>query len=95
MNPFAGIDSAVNARTLAGDVWLPSHSITVEEALRAYTVSPARAIHREDRLGTIEVGKLADLVLLAEDPLTIPPTRLGDIKVDKTIVAGKVVYARQ
>lgn len=95
LNPFAGIDSAVNAKTLAGEVWLPAHSITVEEALRAYTVSPARAIHREDRLGSIEVGKLADLVLLAEDPLTIPPTRLADVKVERTIVAGKIVYTRQ
>jgi hypothetical protein len=92
MNPFLGIDSAVNARTLDGSVWLPSHSLTVEEALRAYTVSPPKAIHREDRLGTIEPGRLADLVILDEDPLTIPKERLGEVTVWKTLVGGRVVY---
>ncbi len=94
LNPFAGIDSAVNARTLAGDVWLPSHSVTVEEAIRAYTVSPPRAIHRDDRLGTIEPGKYADIVILEEDPFTMPAARLGDVKVAHTIVGGRVVYSR-
>lgn len=92
MNPFKGIDAAVNARTLAGDIWLPSHSLTVEEALRAYTVTPPQAIHRGDRLGTIETGKYADLVILHEDPLIMNPDRLGDVKVAVTIVNGEVVY---
>ncbi len=92
LNPFAGLDSAVNARTLDDKVWLPSHSLTVEEALRAYTASPPFAIHREDKLGTIEVGKLADLVILKDDVLTIPSSRIKDIRVDTTIVNGTVVY---
>ncbi len=92
LNPFAGMDAAVNARTLAGDVWLASHSLTVEEALRAYTVLPPRAVHRGSQLGTLEVGKLADLVILSDDPLTIDKDRLGQIKVATTIVAGRVVY---
>lgn len=95
LNPFAGIDSAVNARILTGEVWLPSHSLTVEEALRAYTVSPPKAIHRDDRLGTIEVGKLADVVILAEDPLTIPKERIGEIRIDTTVVGGEIVYTRR
>ena len=45
LNPFSGIDAAVNARTLAGKIWLPAHSLTLEEALRAYTVSGPKAIH--------------------------------------------------
>lgn len=92
LNPFAGMDAAVNARTLAGDVWLASHSLTVEEALRAYTVLPPRAVHRGSQLGTLEVGKLADLLILSDDPLTIDKDRLGQIKVATTIVAGRVVY---
>jgi len=92
LNPFAGIDSAVNAKTLAGEVWLPSHSLTVEEAIRAYTVSPPRAIHRDDRLGTIEVGKYADLIVLDDDPFTIPKDRLAKVRVAQTIVGGKVVF---
>jgi len=94
MNPFAGVDSAVNARTLAGNVWLPEHSIKVEEALRAYTVSPARAVGASDRLGTIEVGKLADLVILSDDPFTIPAEQVGELTVAVTIVDGKIVYER-
>jgi len=92
LNPFAGIDAAVNAKTLSGEVWLPTHSLTVVEALRAYTVSPPKVVHQESRLGTLEAGRLADLVILLDDPLTIPPSRLADVKVVHTIVGGKVVF---
>lgn len=92
LNPFSGMDSAVNAKTLAGDVWLESHSLRVEEALRSYTVMPPRAIHREDNLGTIEVGKLGDVVILSDDPLTMPKERVGEVKVVMTIVGGRIVY---
>jgi predicted amidohydrolase YtcJ len=94
MDPFAGIDAAVNARTLAGNVWLPTHSLTLQEALHGYTTSPPKAIHRGDRLGTIEVGKLADIVILADDPFTEPVDKVGRVRVDMTIVGGKVVYDR-
>ncbi len=93
INPFVGIASAVNATTLDGKVWLPSHSISLEEALEAYTLSPARAIQREDRLGTIAPGKFADLVVLKDDPFSLPPTRLGDVRIAMTIVAGKIVFS--
>ncbi len=92
LNPFLGIDAAVNSRTLEGKVWLPSHALTVEEALRAYTVTPQIVVGRDKELGTIEVGKLADLVILGRDLLTIKPTKIPDTKVAYTIVAGKVVF---
>ena len=92
MDPIAGIDAAVNAKTLAGEVWLPSHSLTVEEALRAYTVYPPRAIGLGDKLGTIEVGKYADLVVLYDDLLTMPPENVGKVRVATTIVGGIVKY---
>ena len=95
MNPFLGIDSAVNARTLEGKVWLADHSLTVEEALAAYTVAPAYAVGARARLGTLEVGKLADVAILMDDPLTIPAARLGEVKVAQTIVGGKVVFERR
>jgi len=94
LNPFAGIDAAVTARSVEGEVWLPSHSLTVEEALRAYTLAPARAIGKDRELGSIAVGKRADLVILAHDPLTIPAEKLGDVGVAMTIVDGRVVYQR-
>ncbi len=95
INPFSGIDSAVGARTLAGNVWLASHSLTLTEALRAYTVSPPKAIHREDRLGTIEVGKLADVVILNDDPFAMRSEKLAEVRVGMTIVGGVPVYPRE
>jgi len=92
LNPFAGIAAAVTARTLAGDVWLPSHSLTRAEALRAYTAAPARAIHMENKLGTIEVGKLADIVVLADDPFAVPDDGLADVRVAITMIGGRIVY---
>ena len=95
LNPFMGVDSAVNARTLSGEVWLPSHSLSVAEALYAYTAAPPRAIGMEDKLGTITPGKYADLLILDQDPFTIDPARLGEIKPVLTMVGGKVVYERE
>jgi len=92
LNPFMGVDSAVNARTLAGEVWLPSHSLSVAEALYAYTAAPPMAIGMEDKLGTIAPGKYADLVILDQDPFTIDPARLGEIKPVLTMVGGTIVY---
>jgi len=91
-DPFAGMDSAVNARTIAGKIWLPQHSLTVEEALRAYTVWPAYASHREKVLGTIEPGMLADFVILSADVLTIPPQQISQVHAQTTVVGGTVVY---
>lgn len=95
LNPFLGIDSAVNARTLAGNVWLPEHSLTLAEALYAYTAAPPKAIGMEDKLGTITPGKYADLLILDQDPFTVDSSRLGEIKPVMTIVGGKVVYSRE
>ncbi|MBI4717629.1 MAG: amidohydrolase [Planctomycetes bacterium] len=94
MDPFAGIDSAVTGRTLAGGVWLPEHSITVEEALRAYTVSPPKAVGRESELGTLGAGKLADFVILNQDPFNVPEAGIGEIRAVTTVVGGRVVYER-
>ncbi len=92
LNPFLGIDSAVNSRTLEGKVWLPTHAISVEEALRAYTVTPQKVVGRQQELGTIKVGKRADMVILDRDILTIDSKTIPDTKVVYTIVAGKVVF---
>jgi len=95
LNPFKGVDSAVNARTLAGNVWLPSHSLSLAEALYAYTATPPMAIGMQDKLGTITPGKYADLVILDQDPFTIDPKNVGDVKPVLTMVGGKVVYERE
>lgn len=68
--------------------------ITVEEALRAYTSGSAYVELKEDEKGIIGVGKLADLTVLAENPLEAPPSRIKDIGVDITIVGGRIVFDR-
>jgi predicted amidohydrolase YtcJ len=92
LDPFLGIDAAVSAQTLAGDTWLPEHSLTITEALTAYTTSPAQANGTIDRLGTIEPGKLADLVILNQDVLETEPEKISAISVFLTIVGGEIAF---
>ena len=69
-------------------------SITAMEALRCYTAESAYAEGSEDRKGTIEVGKLADLAVLSEDITAVDPSKIQDVRVDRTIVDGVTVWAR-
>jgi hypothetical protein len=97
LDPLYGIYAAVTRRTLDGanpDGWVPGEKITVEEALAAYTRSNAYADFLEDALGTIEVGKEADLVVLGRDLRAIPPEEINQVSVDLTVVAGEIVYRR-
>lgn len=91
-DPFAGMAAAVTAKTLDGKTWIPEEAISIEAALNAYTKSAAFAGFDEDFLGTIAVGKLADIVVLSGDVLTIPPDEIDQIRPIVTIVGGKVVY---
>jgi predicted amidohydrolase YtcJ len=93
--PLEGIYAAVTRRTLDGKNpggWVPAQKITVEEALRAYTAGGAWAGFQEDRLGTLEPGKLADFVVLSEDLFKIDPVAIRDVKVLRTVVGGKESY---
>jgi predicted amidohydrolase YtcJ len=94
LSPLAGIDAAVNRRTLDGknpEGWIPEQKIAVADALRAYTSSAAWAAFEETDKGTLTEGKLADFVVLSRDPLSIPKLELDSIKVEATVVGGKVV----
>lgn len=66
--------------------------LTVRDALRAITIVAAKHLHADDRIGSIEVGKIADLVVLDRDPLTIPPRDIANVKVKETVVGGRTVY---
>jgi predicted amidohydrolase YtcJ len=70
-------------------------NLTVEEALKTYTLNAAYASFDEDKKGSIEAGKLADLTVLSEDPYAILADRIKDVKVEMTIVDGKIVYTRK
>ena len=89
MSPLMGIQSAVTRHG-----FVPVEKITVEQALSLYTINSAFASFEEESRGTIQVGKQADLVVLSGDPMGISPDKIGDIKVDMTIVNGEVVYKR-
>ena len=95
LDPMQGIAAAVTRQTLDGknpNGWVPEQKITVEEAVRAYTVGSAYAEFEERVKGTITAGKLADIVLLSQDIFAIPPTEIAKTKVLWTIMDGKVVY---
>ena len=87
MDPFYGIFSAVTHPN-------PAIRITVEEALRLYTVDAAYASFEEQLKGTLAPGMLADFIILSANPHTIPPEKLRDVKVLQTFVGGKSVYSR-
>ena len=93
-NPFSGMAAAVSAKTLTGEAWVPSQSISREAALRCYTVTPPHAVFQEDVLGALEVGKLADIVILNTDILTAPIDEIHRTEAYITIVDGKIVHPR-
>ncbi len=91
-DPLIGIQSCVLREDTAGRVWGPSQRITVEEALRLYTINGAYASFDEQIKGSIEPGKLADIVILDKDPTNVDTHLIQDISIEMTIVGGKIVY---
>ncbi len=91
-NPFKGMAAAVTGRTLDGKIWIPEESITIEQALRAYTVHPPVACGMEAEVGTLEVGKLADMVILSRDVLRVDSREIDTTRAVVTIVGGRVVF---
>ena len=93
--PLYGIYAAVTRRTLDDknpNGWIPEQKITVEQALKAYTSNAAYASFDEKDKGTIELGKLADFVLLEQDIRQIAPEKIKDVKIIMTVVGGKIVF---
>jgi predicted amidohydrolase YtcJ len=90
-NPLDGAAQGGAVRT--GATYVPAERITVADAIRAYTQGSAYASFADARVGTLEVGKEADLVVLSQNPFTVPPETIGQTRAVTTIVAGKVVYS--
>lgn len=86
------LDATVTRRTRSGDILGPHQRVDVMTALKAMTIWPAWQHFEEDRKGTIEVGKIADFVILSDDPTAIDPENLDQIDVRVTIKEGTVVY---
>jgi predicted amidohydrolase YtcJ len=97
LEPMLGIAAAVTRQTLDGKNpggWHPEEKITLEQALHAYTVGSAYAEFAENDKGALSAGRLADFVILSDDPFAVPPERLHELQADVTVVGGRVVYER-
>ena len=86
---------AVTRRTRSGVDIGAAERVTPLEALRIYTANGARAVFDEEVKGSIEAGKLADLVVLADNPLNGDPWAIKDIAVERTIIGGEIAYDRE
>lgn len=93
-SPWLGIWEAVTRKLERGGVLEPSECLTREQALRLYTINDAYLSREENVKGTLEAGKLADLIVIDRDVLTCPEDDIRETKVLYTIVGGKVVYER-
>jgi predicted amidohydrolase YtcJ len=91
-DPLLGIYAAVTRRAESGQALLPGEAISAGQALAMYTVNAAYASFEESIKGAIAPGKLADMVILSADPMKAPPERLKDIKVEMTILDGRVAW---
>ena len=95
LDPIQGIAAAVTRQTLDGkhpDGWVPEQKITVEEAVRAYTVGSAFAEFQEKEKGMLRPGMLADLVMWSQDIFTVAPESIRETKTLLTVVDGRIVY---
>ena len=89
LNPLTGIQTATTRK------FPPKERITIEDAMRLYTINAAYATLEEDAKGSVEEGKLADLTVLSNDPTSIAPDNLANTTVEITIINGQVVYQKQ
>ena len=90
--PMMAIQSSVTRTDYTGEVWGPSQKISVEEAIKVATINGAYASYEENIKGSIEIGKLADLTILGQDPRETDLMRIIDIPIERTMVGGKWVY---
>jgi hypothetical protein len=89
-HPILGLHALVTRNS-----FVPEECLSIEEALKSYTINAAYAAFEEDIKGSIEVGKLADLVILNKNPMEIPKEEIKEIKVLETIIRGKTVFVKQ
>jgi predicted amidohydrolase YtcJ len=98
MDPLAGIHATITRRTLDGknpDGWIPEQKISLEDAIKGYTIHGAYAEFSETRKGSLEKGKAADLVVLSANLFDIPPAEIKRTEVLMTLVGGEVVYKKR
>jgi predicted amidohydrolase YtcJ len=97
LNPLEAIEVAMTRMDAAGQVpgvLNADERVDLATMLAAYTINGAWLMHQEDKVGSIEVGKLADLVVLEQNLFAIPPSEIGSVEVTRTLLEGKSVYVR-
>jgi predicted amidohydrolase YtcJ len=97
VSPLWGIYAAVTRQTLDGkneNGWVPEQKISVKEAIKCYTINGAFADFSENEKGSIEVGKLADFIVLSENILEIEPVEIKNVDVVMTVVGGEIVFEK-
>ena len=94
IDPFKAMHAVVTRESDNG-IFEPQEALSVEDAVRMWTLWPAKAIGEEASRGSIAVGKLADMVVLTGDIFTLPPDQIKDVAAAETITGGKVVYSRE
>ena len=94
INPFKAMYASVTRQSDKG-IFEHQEAISVRDALKMWTIWPAKAVGEEKEKGSIEVGKYADMAVLSKNIFQIPKESLKDVQVEKTIVGGRVVYERQ
>jgi predicted amidohydrolase YtcJ len=94
-NPIASFYGTVSRKTRTGDVFVPAQRLTRMEALKSYTLNGAYGAFQEKELGSISVGKLADITVLSKDIMTIPEAQIPTAEVVYTILGGKVQYKKE
>jgi predicted amidohydrolase YtcJ len=92
VDPLRDIAACVSRKMRWGEIWIPEERITAAEAFAMHTTTAAYVGFEEQDKGTLEVGKLADIAVLAEDPFEIQAERIKDLPVEMTIVGGEVKY---
>jgi predicted amidohydrolase YtcJ len=104
LSPLEGIETAVTRRHLGGinpntkepdQTWMPDQTLNLEQAIAAYTINGAYLVHAEDLTGSVETGKLADLVVLEQNLFEVSPLEIHTVNTDMTIFDGRVVYERE
>ncbi|HEX2251677.1 MAG TPA: amidohydrolase [Thermoanaerobaculia bacterium] len=97
-DPLLGLHAAVTRQDLQGDPpggWLPDQRLGRQEALRGFTLDAAWSLFLDHLVGSLEVGKRADLVVFDRDPMTVPEAEIPRVQVDLTVIDGRVVHRRE
>ena len=97
MNPWPAIEAMVTRRnpfTNGKEALWSEQAITLEQALKIFTLDGARAYRLEDLTGSVEVGKSAELIILEQNPFSLKPEDISEVSVEMTLFAGKIVYER-